>query len=210
MIITFSNSRRNLSAAEALMAECPQSLFNYYHLSRTTDSNDGIDHTLILLDLEADAVVQNLLSPEIVARKLYSSGILRNIKTIKILISDIVPEYPISTYAWELSKAILELDPNLSIPIVYVRQKSRSLLLIEPPTEITSDWIIHYLPFAKAQTIQLPEEIVKSGIPDTKKDYFAFFKANMPNIIFRGNVGNLFDTRGSTIEPDMVRKTYSI
>ena len=115
-----------------------------------------------------------------------------------------------STYAWELSKAILELDPALSIPIMYIRQKSRSLLLIESPTEIEPDWVVYYLPFSKVSSVQLPTEIVQTRITDAKKDYFSFFKTNMPNILFKGDLSTLFDVRGTEIQPDMVRKTHSL
>ena len=211
MIVIFSNSRRNLAATDALIAEHQQSVFNYHKLSRTIDfDKTKTDDTLILLDLDADGTVQNLLAPEIVARSLYDSKLLNHIKSIKILVSDINPNYPMSVYAWELSKAILELDPILSIPIMHIRQKSRSLLLIEPPTEMDPDWIVYYLPFSKISSIQLPEEIAQTGIPDATKDYFGFFKTAMPGILFKGDLSTLFDTRGTEVQPEMVRNTHSI
>lgn len=210
MIIIFSSSARNLAAVDSLIAERQQFVFSYFDLAEDINVDKKIDDTLILLDLDADGTVQNLIDPEIVARSLFDNKILNQIKTIKILVSDINPNYPMSTYAWELSKAILELDPALSIPIMYIRQKSRSLLLIESPTEIEPDWVVYYLPFSKVSSVQLPTEIVQTRITDAKKDYFSFFKTNMPNILFKGDLSTLFDVRGTEIQPDMVRKTHSL
>lgn len=209
MIIIFSSSERNLAAVDSLIAERQQSVFSYFDLE-DIEVNEKIDDTLILLDLNADGTVQNLIAPEIVARSLFDKKILNQIKTIKILISDINPNYPISTYAWELSKAILELDTDLSIPIIHIRQKSRSLLLLEPPTEIESDWIVYYLPFSKASSVQLPAEVEQTNSLGVKKDYFGFFKTRMPNILFKGALSDLFDMRGTEIHPDIVRKTHAL
>ncbi len=210
MIIIFSSSARNLAAVDCLIAERQQFVFSYFDLAEDINVDKKMDDTLILLDLDADGTVQNLIAPEIVARSLFDNKILNQIKTIKILVSDINPNYPMSTYAWELSKAILELNPDLSIPIMYIRQKSRSLLLIESPTEMEPDWVIYYLPFSKVSSVQFPTGIVQTQITDTKKDYFGFFKTNMPNILFKGDLSTLFDVRGTEIQPDMVRKTHSL
>ncbi|MGV3740126.1 MAG: hypothetical protein ACO1N3_02385 [Gammaproteobacteria bacterium] len=206
MIIYCSKSAQNRCAIKALVAEQPQQTF-YFHDDFVFSSNES-NETLILLDLSANGLVQNFISPEVIAEKLKNTNILNHIKDIRIMISDIIPEQPISVFAWELSKEILELDSNLSIEIFYIGKTSDTPLLISPPEEGKNDWKIYNLPVGRSVSLEIPTEIQNHIVP-LSQAYFSFFRAQMQNTMFEGSMDNLFKKHGYNIDPELVKKTYS-
>lgn len=207
MIIYFSKNEQNQCAIKALIAEQPQQVF-YYHDEFVFSSSES-NETLILLDLSANGLVQSLISPEIIAEKLNDAHILNHIKDIRILISDIITEQPISVFSWELSKAILELDSNLSIAIYYIGTMRDIPLLIAPPEETEVNWKIYNLSIERGASLEIPEEIQQHIVPLPRKSYFHFFKEQMLNLLFKGSINNLFEKHSREIEPEIVKKTYS-
>ena len=198
MIITFSYDINTKKASEIIASEHKQSVLDYFGLP-TDMVCDPSDNTLILLDLSADGKTQSSIEPWLIVEDLYTNNLLRHITSIQIIMSDVSPSMPITGFAWEICKKIIEISPDSQISVSFSSNPDDSPTLIEPPNSADGEWTIY----------SIPESIVKSPQTVTGLKQFGIYKTNATTMILEKDIHKRLEDIEHTIQPDTIRATYA-
>lgn len=145
MIIVYSNTPINQQAVAALLFQSPQKVFSLEDISSRASNPlimDSDDKVLTIIDLNANGNLQKLYSPKIMAQRLQELGFLEHIETIQLLVSDIYPQKPMLGFATDLSRALVNLNPQTHLE-VKVPADVFECMLITPPEEPNGDWRLY-------------------------------------------------------------------
>lgn len=196
MIIVFSSSAINHKAAEALIAKHPQSVFALNDISNHAGEAlriDPQDDTIKILDLSANGNMQNYYSPMVMAERLYDCALLDNVKTIQLLISDVVVDHSLLGYGTSLSQALITVAPECDITVCAPGDVT-NCTLIEPPGEPDGKWTIFSGAYPKEK-------------PPNKQESFQFYKARLTPS-FRGDIEEVLENPAYVISAEAVRAKH--
>lgn len=197
MIIIFSDTEINRRAEAALLARKPQPSFTLEDISARATvplDIDPEDDTLSIIDLNANGNLQTMYAPEMMARRLYSLGLLEHIKIIHLLVSDIVPAKSLLGFATELSRRLIKEQPQANIK-VRVPVELMACTLIEPPQTPHENWTLYTGSDARVKH------------PPSKEGAAEYYKSQM-TVLSTGAIEALLMTPRYEISPERVRATY--
>ena len=193
MIITFSDDINTQKAVSALVSKHDQAVANYFHLPSDIVSTKS-DKTLILLDLSANGRTQELIEPWLIVENLNKHRLLKNIEFIQIIISDVAPSMPMTTFTWELSKAIIDVFPTSRISVTFSGSLDENPTLVEPPNTPNDKWVIY----------NIPKSATTSGLKN-----FGIYKRSAKEILFEGDIITCLNDGDHSIKFDTIRATYA-
>lgn len=150
MIIVFSSSSEiNQRAADALVAKCPQRVFESKDISNQateTPQIDPNDDTITIIDLRADGNIQKNYSAKELAERLKGFSFLDNVTMVQLLISDVVADKSLLGYGTRFSETLIEVAPERNITVCAPGDVVHCTL-IEPPEEPDGNWTIYTGPY---------------------------------------------------------------
>lgn len=199
MIIQLSQSALNELAVQALLQERSQQVVKLNQLLTTSLTKDSI---VTILDLDANGLVQNYLSPSTLARKLHKADLFKSVQTIQLLCSDIIPTRSLLGFATELSQAILRIDSTTRINI-QVPHALADCLLIVPPNDLNNDWSGYSMPSSDVSKLNIPKEQ-----DSLEQGNFEFYRSHINKIAFQGSITERLQIVANQIDAEATQKTF--